>query len=75
MLSVMLISMLMIPFSILSVQASGFWRKLELIFELQSEVRDTVDWVRMWLFDFSAGKLNLLHLTVQVTGSIVVKVD
>ena len=37
-------------------QASDLWQQLELVSELESDLRDTVDWGRMWLVDFSAGK-------------------
>ena len=39
-------------------QASDLWQKLELASELESDLRDTVDWGRKWLVDFNAGKLN-----------------
>ena len=37
-------------------QASDLWQQLELVSELESDLRDTVDWGRKWLVDFSAGK-------------------
>ena len=37
-------------------QASDLWQQLELAFELESDLRDTVDRGRKWLVDFSAGK-------------------
>ena len=36
-------------------QASDLWQQLELASELQSDLRDTVDWGRKWLVDFNAG--------------------
>ena len=39
-------------------QASDLWQQLELASELESDLRDTVDWGRKWLVDFNAGKLN-----------------
>ena len=36
-------------------QASDIWN-LELAFEFESDLRDTVDWGNKWLADFSAGK-------------------
>ena len=39
--------------------ASDLWQQLELASELESDLQDTVDWGKKWLFDFSAGK-NLL---------------
>ena len=37
-------------------QSSDLWQQLE----LASELRDTVDWDRKWLFDFNAGKTQLV---------------
>ena len=47
-------------------QASDLWQQLELDSELESDLRDTVDWGRKWLVDFSAGKTQLVFLTVLV---------
>ena len=35
-------------------QASDLWQQLELASELESDLRDTVDWGRKWLVDFNA---------------------
>ena len=37
-------------------QASDLWQQPELASELESDLRDTVDWGRKWLVDFNAGK-------------------
>ena len=37
-------------------QASDLWQQLELASELESDLRDTVDWGRKWLLDYNAGK-------------------
>ena len=37
-------------------QASDLWQQLEMASELESDLRDTVDWGRKWLVDFNAGK-------------------
>ena len=37
-------------------QASGMWQQIELASELEFDLRDTVDWGKKWLVDFSAGK-------------------
>ena len=37
-------------------QASHLWQQLELTSELESDLRDNVDWGRKWLVDFNAGK-------------------
>ena len=50
MLFIILLSMLMILLSTLKChQASNLWQKLELAFELGSDLQDTVDWGRNWL--------------------------
>ena len=41
-------------------QASDLWQKLELASEFESDLRDTVDWGKKWLVDFSAGKTQLV---------------
>ena len=41
-------------------QTSDLWQQLALASELESDLRDTVDWVRKWLFDFNAGKTQLV---------------
>ena len=40
-------------------QAFDLWQQLELASELESDLRDTVDWGRKWLVDFNAGKTQL----------------
>ena len=47
----------MILLSILSDQASDQWQQLELASELESDLRDFVDWGKKWLVDFSAGRI------------------
>ena len=57
-------------------QASDLWQQLELASELESELRDTVDWGRTWLVDFNAGKTQLVSLDrSKNTGAIDVKMD
>ena len=44
--------------------------------ELESDLQDTVDWVRKWLVDFNAGKTQLVWFDwSNNTGAIDVKVD
>ena len=43
-------------------QVSDLWQQLELASELESDLRDTVDWGRKWLVDFNAGKTQLVLL-------------
>ena len=40
--------------------ASDLWQQLELASELESDLQDTVDWVKKWLVDFNAGKTQLV---------------
>ena len=40
--------------------ASDLWQQLGLASELQSDLRDTVDWGKNWLVDFHAGKTQLV---------------
>ena len=57
-------------------QASDLWQQLELASELESDLRDTVDWGRKWLVDFSAGKTQLVSFDQSKnTGAIDVKMD
>ena len=37
-------------------QTSDLWQQLELASEIESELQDTVDWVRNGLVDLNAGK-------------------
>ena len=41
-------------------RASDLWQQLELDSELESDLRDTVDWSKKCLVDFIAGKLQLV---------------
>ena len=51
-------------------------RQLELASELESDLRDTVDWPRKWLVDFNAGKTQLVSFAwSNDTGDIDVKMD
>ena len=76
MLYVLLLSMLIL-LSILSViWAFDLWQQLELASELESDLRDTVDWGKKWLVDFNAGKIQLvLFDQSNNNGSINVKMD
>ena len=57
-------------------QASDLWQQLGLASELESDLRDTMDWGRKWLVDFSAGKTQLvLFDRSKNTGVIDVKMD
>ena len=56
-------------------QASDLWQQLELASELESDLRDTVDWGRKWLVDFNAGRTQLVSFDrSKNTGAINVKV-
>ena len=57
-------------------QASDLWQQLELASELESDLQDTVDWVRKWLVDFNTGKTQLVSFDQSnSTGAIDVKMD
>ena len=52
------------------------WEQLELASELEFDLSDTVDWGRKWLFDFNAGKTQLVSFDQSNnTGAIDVKLD
>ena len=60
-------------------QGSGLQKQLELVFELESDLEDTLDWGRKWLVDFNAGKTQLVSfdrsdntdvIDMKVDGSI-----
>ena len=68
--------MLMILLSALikCYQIFGLWQELELASELESDLQDTVDWGRKWLFDFSTEKTQLVSFDLSnKTGAIDVK--
>ena len=51
-------------------------QQLELASELESDLRDIMDWGRKWLADFNAGKTQLVLLDrSHNTGAIDVKMD
>ena len=57
-------------------QASDLWQQLELASELESDLRNTVDWGKEWLVDFNAGKTKLVLFDwSNNNGSIDVKMD
>ena len=57
-------------------QASDLWQQLELTSELESDLRDMVDWGKKWLVDFNAAKTQLVSFEwSNNTGSIDVKND
>ena len=77
MFSVLLVSMLMILLSTLIFdQASDLWQQLEVTPELESDLRDIVDWSGNWPVDFNAGKTQLVSFDQSNnTSSIDVKMD
>ena len=55
-------------------RASDLWQQLELASELESDLRDTVDWGKKWLVDFNARKTQLVSFDrSNNNGSIDVK--
>ena len=60
-------------------QASDLWQQLKLASELESDLRETVDWGRKWLVDFNVGKTQLVSfdrsnktaaIDVKMNGSV-----
>ena len=57
-------------------QASDLWQQLELASELESDLRDPIDWGRKWLVDFNIGKTQLVSFDrSKNTGATDVKMD
>ena len=57
-------------------QPSDLWQQLELASELESDLRDTVDWGKKWFVDFNAGKTQLVSFDrSKNTGAIDVEMD
>ena len=57
-------------------QAPDLWQQLEFASEIESDLRDTVDWGRKWLVDFNAAKSQLVSFDQSKnTGAIDVKMD
>ena len=57
-------------------QAPDLWQHFELVSELESDLRGTVDWGKKWLVDFNAGKTQLvLFDKSNNNGCIDVKMD
>ena len=57
-------------------QTFDLWQQLELASELESDLRDTVDWGRKWFVNFSAAKTQLvLFNQSNNTGAIDVKIN
>ena len=57
-------------------QASDMWQHIELVSELESDLRDTVDWGRKWLVDFNTGKTQLVSFDLsKSTRAIDLKMD
>ena len=55
-------------------RASDLWQQLELASELESDLRDAVDWGKKWLVHFNAGKTQLVLIDwSNNNGSIDVK--
>ena len=57
-------------------RASDLWQQLELASKLESDLQDTVDCGNKWLFDFIAGKIQLVSFNrSNNNGSIGVKMN
>ena len=56
--------------------AYDLWQRLELVSELESGLRESVDWSRKWLIGFNDGKTRLVSFDrSKNTGTIDVKMD
>ena len=56
--------------------SSDLRQQLELASELESDLRDTVEWSKKWIVDFNAGKTQLVSFDrYNNTGAIDVKMD
>ena len=44
------------------IMLSDLWQQLEFASELESDLRDTVDWGRKWFVDFSARKTQFVSV-------------
>ena len=52
------------------------WQQLEFASELEFDLRDTVDWDRMWFVDFNVGKTQLVSFDQSNnTGGIDMKMN
>ena len=49
--------------------------QLDFSSELESDLRDTLDWSKNWLVDFNARKTQLVSFDQSNTGSSNVKID
>ena len=57
-------------------QGSDLWQQLKFASDLESDLRDTVDWGKKWLVDFNAGKTEPVSFDwSNNNGSIGVKMD
>ena len=57
-------------------QAPDLWQQVEFASELESDLRDTVDWGKKWLVDFNAVKTQLVSFDrSNNTGAIDVTMD
>ena len=57
-------------------QASDLWQQLELASELESDLKDTVNWGKKWLLDFNARKTQLVSFDQSnSTGAVDAKMN
>ena len=57
-------------------RTSDLWQQLELASELESDLRDIVDWGKKWFVDVNTGKTQLVSFNrSNNNGSIDVKMD
>ena len=77
MMSVIFLSVFMILLSTLSLIRNLMWQQLELVSELESDLKDTLDWGRKRLVHFNAGKAQFVFVwPVKIIGlSLSCKLD
>ena len=76
MLPVMWLStLMMLIFTLKCDQVSDLWQQLEMAAELESDLRDTVDWGRKYLVAFNSARTQLVSFYRSNTGAIDVKMD
>ena len=59
-----------------SDKASDIWKQLEMSAELESDLRDTVEWGKRWQVTFNAGKTHLVSFDCSVnSGNIDIRMS
>ena len=57
-------------------KASDMWKQLEMSSDLESDLRDTVEWGNRWLVSFNAGKTQLVSFDWSANSGVIdIKMD